>query len=276
MKNILTFDVEEWFDANYPKVELPKDDLKKSRLTEEIREILDLCAQFNAKATFFVLGRVAQEKPHLVREIKGAGHEIASHGFEHKLVYKLSPQEFEKDLSKSLETLERITGEKVLGYRAPSWSLNENTAFVYSILAQKGLKYSSSVFPIKTSLYGLAESPRFPYLFGDGEQKILEIPSSTIRFSGKNIPFAGGAYFRLLPSWIIKKGIKRLNKEGQPAIVYLHPRELDNSSPKLELPFFESFIHYSGVSGTKRKLVGILKEFEFGNIKDEILPKYNL
>lgn len=276
MKNILTFDIEEWYEANYKEINSASIDYQKSNLENEVKEILDLCEKFDAKATFFILGKVAAEKPHLVKMIQEKGHEIASHGYEHRLVYNLSPQEFKDDLQKSIELLESITGEKVLGYRAPSWSINKETSWVYPILSEMGLEYSASIFPIKTFLYGMPEASRFPYLINIKEKKksILEIPASTVRLFKKNIPFSGGAYFRFLPSRFINWSIGQINKEKQPVILYLHPREIDPSSPRLKLPWKESFIHYWGVSKNKNKLENILKDFSFGSIKLELLPKY--
>jgi len=279
MKNILTFDIEEWYDANYPTVDFWGVDFKKSSLETEIKVILDLCAEYQAKATFFVLGRVAEEKPHLIKAIQEKGHEVASHGYEHKLVYGLSPDLFREDLRKSLEVLEPIIGKKILGYRAPSWSFNEKTSWAYSILAELDLKYSASVFPIKTSLYGLSDAPRFPYSVkvGDaGDKDILEIPTSTLKMFGQNIPFSGGFYFRFWPSFLVRAAIKKVNQEGQPAILYLHPREIDPSSLRLKLPLRENFLHYWAVSQTKDKLENILKRYQFGSIESELLPKYSL
>lgn len=275
MKNILTFDIEEWYEANYEEVDVARANFKKSNLENELREILGLCDVFAAKATFFILGKVAEEKPHLVKMIQGAGHEIASHGYEHKLVYDLSPPEFKEDLGKSLAILESITKEKVLGYRAPSWSFNKKTNWAYSILAELGLKYSASIFPIKTSLYGIPNAPRFPYSVDiDNNKKILEIPTSTVRMFGINIPFSGGAYFRAAPRCLISCGIKRINKESKPAIVYLHPWEIDREAPRLKLSFRNRLGHYWGVVGAKNKLEEILKRFSFGTIKEVLLPQY--
>jgi polysaccharide deacetylase family protein (PEP-CTERM system associated) len=272
MKNILTFDIEEWYDVNYPKVDVSKIDSGKSNLGTEVRTILDLCAKHKTKATFFVLGRVAERNPWLIKEIRAGGHEIACHGYDHKLVYNLSPQEFKEDLGKAVGILESIIGKKVLGYRAPSWSFNEKTSWAYPILSEMGLKYSASVFPVKTFIYGLPNSPRLPYKINN----ILEIPTSTIRLFNKNIPFSGGFYLRFWPTLFVKKAIRELNKKGQPTIIYLHPREIDPSSPELELPLKEKLIQYWAVSKTKDKLENILKNYEFGSIESELLPKYLL
>lgn len=265
MRNILTFDIEEYFDQNYPGVNLADLEMKAGNLEEEIRILLALCDKFQAKATFFILGRVAEKYPFLVRSIKSYGHEIASHGYSHQLVYNFSPEEFRADLQKSIDILQQITGEKILGFRAPSWSVTEETEWVYPIMKELGLKYSASVFPIKTFLYGIANAPRFPY----NKEEILEIPVSTVKILGKNIPFSGGVYFRFWPTWFIKKSIESVNKEGKSAILYLHPREIDKNSPRLKLPAKESLIHYFGVTRTLAKLEYILSRFQFNSIKSE-------
>jgi len=276
MNNILTFDIEEWYEANYKGINFTTIDYQQSNLLDEVEEILNLCEKYQAKATFFILGKVAEKNPYLVKLIQGKGQEIASHGYEHKLVYNLSPKEFEEDLQKSIKILESITGERVLGYRAPSWSVTRETSWVYPILAKLGIKYSASVFPIKTFLYGWPDSPRFPYLKEIDDKKILEIPASTLKIFGKNIPFSGGTFFRLLPYWLVELGIKKNNRESQPAIIYLHPREIDPKAPKLSLPWKEHLIHYWGVAQTKQKLEKLLKEFRFSSIKLGLLPFFDL
>jgi polysaccharide deacetylase family protein (PEP-CTERM system associated) len=270
MKNILTFDIEEWYDVNYPKVDVLINP-GESSLETEVRDILALCAKYKAKATFFVLGRVAERNPDLIKEIQAGGHEIACHGYDHKLVYNSSPQEFKDDLGKAVRILESISGKKVLGYRAPSWSFNKKTHWAYQILSEMGLKYSASVFPVKTYIYGFPGSPRFPHLVNN----ILEIPTSTIRLLGQNVPFSGGFYFRFWPLFFIKRAIEGLNRKDQPAILYLHPREINPSSPKLKLPLREKFIQYWAVSKTRDKMEDILNNYEFGSIESEMFPKYS-
>lgn len=270
MKNILTIDLEEWFHANY------HDDVFDSQKTYEVRilrnteRLLSLFAEHNAKATFFALGYVAEKHPRLIQTIAGEGHEIASHGYAHQLVYQQSPAEFRADVSKAKQLVEDITGKPLKGYRAPSWSITAKSLWAWEILEDLGFVYDASVFPIQTYLYGLPSAPRFTY-HPKHEGKplsLLEVPSSTIRILGKNIPFAGGFYFRVLPATLIALGIRTVNKEGQPAIVYLHPREIDPEQPRLALSLKERLIHYFGIKGCEQKLIRILKTFKFTSIEE--------
>ncbi|MCH7604805.1 polysaccharide deacetylase family protein [Patescibacteria group bacterium] len=274
MKNILTFDIEEWYEVNYPGIDLSTLDTSKSDLEKEVQDILAICERANAKATFFVLGKVAEQKPDLVRLIQSKGHEIASHGYDHKLVYELSPKEFKEDLQKSLSVLESITGKKIIGYRAPSWSIGEEfLKEYYEILESLGLQYSSSVYPAKTFLYGI---PNFPSKIHHPEVKgkkmnILEIPVPVTRVLGKIIGFSGGFYFRLFPKFFIERRIQQENKKGNPVFVYLHPREINPAGSRLKLPLKQKCIHYWGVSQTRTKFENILEKFEFGSIQSVLL-----
>lgn len=268
IKNVLTFDVEEWHEANYPEKIQGN---SPGRLEEEVKEILEICREFGTRATFFVLGKAAEKYPELVKAIQADGHEVACHGYSHQMVSKMDLEGFRQDLGRSVRILKSITDKDILGFRAPSWSFDKSTSWAYPILTEQGFKYSSSVFPIKTFLYGFPDSPRFPYRVGD----ILEIPMSTLRLAGRNFPFSGGAFFRFLPLSIIEKGIKSINKKGQPVLIYLHPREIDPLAPKLELPFKENLVHYWGVNKVKGKLIAILKKFNFGSIEEIYGEKFH-
>ena len=269
MQNILTIDLEEWFHANY------HDDVFDSQKTYEVRivqnteRLLGLFAEHQAKATFFVLGHVAEQHPQLIRDIAAADHEIASHGYAHQLIYQQTPAVFKEDVSQAKQRVEDIIGKSVIGYRAPSWSITPKSLWAWDILEDLGFVYDASVFPIETYLYGLPSAPRFPYHpeYNGKTLKLLEVPSSTVRMLNKNIPFAGGFYFRALPYPLISQGIKTVNKEGHPALVYLHPREIDPGQPRLTLSLKESLIHYYGINGCEQKLIRILKQFEFTSVE---------
>jgi polysaccharide deacetylase family protein (PEP-CTERM system associated) len=263
--NILTFDVEDWFHileigtnrdwGTYP-----------SRVFANTRKILNCLAVSHIKATFFILGWIAERFPRLVSEIDAAGHEIASHGYWHQLVYRQEPEEFRSDLRRSIGILETITGKKVLGYRAASFSITEQTPWVFQILAEEGCKYDSSIFPAKRLYGGLARAPRF--IYQDKPTGIYEIPISVIEISKIRIPFASGGYFRLFPYFFINQALKRINRRRHPAIVILHPREFDPGQPHLSLPFYRKFLCYINIDSAKQKLRGLLKKYRFAPARE--------
>ena len=264
VKNFLTFDIEEWFDRNF-QTELHKGKSRESTLPNDIEKIIDICAKYNIRSTCFIVAKIAEQKPEIVKKLHLAGHEIASHSYEHKLVYNMTPDEFNKDLKKSCDILQNITGEKVFGYRAPSWSVNENIAnWFYDILSENGLKYSSSVYPAKTYLYGYPEFPEkihFPLINGD-KKKILEIPQSLINILNKKIGFSGGFFFRLFPFSFIKKQIEKKNKKLQSVFIYLHPYELSFRLKGFELKLLDKFILNYGVKNCEIKLNKILSIYK--------------
>jgi len=205
----------------------------------------------------------------LIREIAEAGHELATHGYAHQLIYQQTPAVFKEDVSQAKKRVEDIVGKSVIGYRAPSWSITPKSLWAWDILEELGFVYDASVFPIKTYLYGLPTSPRFSYhpQYNGRTLNLLEVPSSTVRILNKKIPFAGGFYFRALPYPLITRGIKTVNREGHPAIVYLHPREIDPGQPRLTLSPKENLIHYYGISGCEKKLIRVLKKFKFTSVE---------
>jgi len=263
--NFITFDIEEWYAANYGTVDLSQFSDESSHLEKNVDKLLDICDEHDVKSTCFIVGDIAENKPHIVKAIHQRGHEIASHSYAHGLIYEMSPDEFRKDLAKSCNMLEQIIGEKVVGFRAPSWSVREDTLpWFYQILEEQGLVYSSSVFPGKTYLYGI---PGFPQEIHrplvDGHQfNIWEIPQTLFSFAGIQIGFSGGFYLRFFPYWFVKRQIKRSNNAGKSVFIYLHPREIDPDSPKLKLPLLEKMIHYYGVKGCEKKFRRILGKFD--------------
>lgn len=264
VNNFLTFDIEEWYHANYDSVSTGQYKNISTNLESNIDRIIDLCDTYNAKSTCFVLGELADRKPQIVQKLHQSGHEIASHSYAHRLVYTMTPSEFKEDLKKSCDTLEQITGEKILGFRAPSWSVKkENLEWFYEILAEQGLLYSSSVYPAHTYLYGIPgflQTPHFPVI-QEKQMEILEIPQSVTGLGMKQVGFAGGFYLRLFPKWFIKMMIHSKNKHKQPVFIYLHPREIDKHQPKLILKGFEKIIHYHGIDTCEQKLEYLLDNF---------------
>ncbi len=274
MKNAFTIDTEEWFHANYEDNLFSNTKQKISLIEKEVDKLLELFDSNNMKATFFVLGFVAEQHPALIKKVANLGHEIASHGYGHQLVYKQTSAEFREDVYKSKNILEQLIGQPIWGYRAPSWSITEDSLWALDILNGLGFSYTSSIFPTQNFLYGIPYAPRFSHdcnIYGKKDLSLINIPPTTIKMKvgNKNIPFSGGAYFRLLPEQLIKHFSHFVNeKEHQPVIYYLHPRELDLSQPHLKLNFRDNMIHYYGIRGCEKKLVHILREFEFCTMKD--------
>ena len=279
MQNALTIDVEDYFQVtafnnvikseNWPRFE--------SRVERNTLKVLSFLSERHIKATFFVLGWVTERYPTVVKEIQQENHEIACHGYDHKLIYDHSKDFFRKDIRRAKVLLEDITGEKVVGYRAPSYSIVRETLWALEVLKEEGFEYDSSIFPINHDKYGIPDGNRFPHQIDLKEKgKILEIPPSTIRIPGRNLPIAGGGYLRLFPYRFLKWGITRLNhKERQPAIIYFHPWELDPEQPKINGTFFSRFRHYINLGKTEEKLEKLVSDFEFGPLKN-IIEEYNL
>ncbi|MCI8341781.1 MAG: DUF3473 domain-containing protein [Firmicutes bacterium] len=271
MKNIFTIDTEDWFHANYEEGLFQNDKNVISTVEANTDVYLELFEKYNAKATFFILGFVAESHPGLVKKIFDSGHEVASHGYGHQLIYKQSQKEFREDIHKSKCILEDIIGAEVKGYRAPSWSITEKSLWALEILADEGFKYDSSIFPTKNFLYGIPNAPRFikKHVFND-HKCIVEIPPSTLKVF-MNVPFSGGFYFRAMPRWFIKAFAGIINNGGKENVFYLHPREIDPKQPRLNLKPRDALIHYYGINTCKSKLEYILKHFEFTSA--EILLK---
>lgn len=274
MKNIFTIDTEDWFHANYEDGLFSNSSEVKSTVEENTEVYLKALEENQATATFFVLGFVAEQHPDLVRRIANAGHEIASHGYGHQLVYKQTPEVFRKDVYRSKCMLEDLIGKPVIGYRAPSWSITEDSFWALGILNELGFRYDSSIFPFKNFLYGVKGAPRFPFRasqYCKDAGDLLEIPPSTVKMPLLNIPFSGGFYFRALPYPFIHTFAKQVNREGYPTVFYLHPREIDPKQPRLNLSKRDALIHYYGIRGCKSKMNKVVKKFDCGAIRDVLL-----
>ncbi|MBN1871087.1 MAG: DUF3473 domain-containing protein [Candidatus Omnitrophica bacterium] len=287
--NILTIDVEDYFQVeNFKKVIASYDwDRIESRVVKNTEKILEILDRHKTKATFFVLGWIAERFPELVKRIHEGGHEIASHGYSHNLIYGDTIDAFEEDLRKARHILENITGEPVLGYRAPSYSITKDSLWALDVLKDKNYVYDSSIFPIYHDRGGLVKAPRYPYRVeiasprslgarndvlkiarNDEEGGLWEFPLSTAKILGRNLPFSGGGYFRLLPYGIVKRSIKRINNERQPAVIYLHPWEFDPEQPRIKADAVSKFRHYVNLSKTESKLESLLRDFKFTSIRE--------
>jgi len=275
MKNILSFDVEEYFQVSGLEKAVSRSswDSYNSRVEKSTYKILEILDRYNVKATFFILGWAAERHPKLIGEIAKQGHEIASHGFDHELVYNMTPEEFISNLKKTNDLLESITGQKVYGYRAPSFSLAIDDIEKFEILAKLGFTYDSSLFPMKHFRYGRAQSiPLGPFeIKKNGQDIIKEFPISVIILLGKHIPAGGGGYFRLYPNIVLRRNFNKIQREGRPVIVYLHPWEFDPDQPRVSgAGYGNTFRHYLNLDKTQSKLEMILKEFEFGSFREFI------
>ncbi len=269
--NILTIDVEDWFHILELPSEIPvKDWIKlENRVLTNTLSLLDLLRRYNAKATFFVLGWVAQYCPDLIKEIERQGHEIATHGYSHRLVHSLTPEEFAQDINLSLEYLSRVSSKPIRGYRAPGFSLTEDCSWALDILLELGLSYDASVFPLKRNHGGyenFAEEAGF--VTTPKGKEILEVPVTCNNVLGKKLYLLGGGYFRISPYWMIESGIKQLNQQGKPAMIYLHPREFDPLQPRLEMSKVRSFMSYVNLHQTETKLEKVLRNFQFNSIEN--------
>lgn len=271
-QNFLTFDIEEWYNANFNSLDSSQFENKTSNLESNVDKLIDICAEYDVKSTCFILGKIAQDKPQIVKKLHNAGHEIACHSYNHKLIYEMNSKDFDEDLKKANSLLENLIGEKVVGFRAPSWSVNEKILdWFYDVLGENGIKYSSSVYPAKTYLYGMPNFPskvHFPVINGI-TNSVLEIPQSLIKVFGKRIGFSGGFYLRIFPAAFINKNISKLNMKGNSVFIYLHPHEIDVNIPKVNLSKKESLIFYWNIKNTEKKFRTIIKEHQssFVNIK---------
>ncbi|MFC1632017.1 XrtA system polysaccharide deacetylase [Candidatus Omnitrophota bacterium] len=270
--NFLTIDVEDYFQVENFKKTVKFSDWGKysSRVVRNTGKTLEILAEANAKITFFVLGWVAERFPEVVKKISLAGHEIASHGYAHQLIYKQSQHEFREDIKRAKDVLENITSQPVLGYRAPNYSITNKCVWAMDILLEEGFKYDSSVFPIYHDRGGLPQGTRFPYKICNGPHCLCEFPISTTVLLNNNFPFSGGGYFRLLPYAFVKQAIKKINQQGYPAVIYLHPWELDPQQPRIKTDYISRFRHYTNIGTTEKKLRALLKDFNFKPIKDAL------
>jgi polysaccharide deacetylase family protein (PEP-CTERM system associated) len=262
--NAISIDLEDWFCAYNLKINIEDWDKCEFRLVESTNRIMKILDKHNVKATFFVLGWVAECVPVLVREIESQGHEIAAHGYSHRLITDMTSQEFDEDIRKALYSINACVSSPVIGYRAPSFTITRKTLWAIEILKKYGIKYDSSVFPVGFHPdYGIADSPLDIHeLMG-----LIEVPLSVAEVLGKRIPCSGGGYFRLFPYMITKKLMKKCNKQGRPVIFYLHPWETDTGQPRKKMPLLNRFRHYNNLGKTVIRLDKLLSDFEFVTIK---------
>lgn len=272
--HLLSFDVEEYFQveaATTSGVTPEQWDAFPHRLPESIDLILDLLRRHDTLATFFVLGWVAKHEPEVVNRIAAAGHEIASHGTNHQMITRLSPEQFRQDLRESRTRLEDLACRRVLGYRAPTFSIVRGTCWALDVLAEEGFEYDSSIFPVRHDRYGIPDAPRWPHLAsGPAGGRLLEIPPLTRRVLGANLPVGGGGYLRLFPRWLLEGSIRRARQVSQPAMIYLHPWEFDPGQPILPMGRLTRWRHRVNLHRTADKLRSLLGRFRFGSVQQQL------
>lgn len=264
--NAMTIDVEEYFHANVFDGTPARAAVHslESRVRQSTERLLDMLAGAGVRASFFVLGSVADRHAGLVKAIAASGHEIASHGQAHRLVFEQTREEFREDVRRAKGTLESLCGSVVRGYRAPSYSVTARSLWALDALAAEGYDYDASIFPIRHDRYGIPNAPRHPFRLELNGRSLTEAPPSTIRVGRFNLPVAGGGYFRLLPYAWTRWGITRLNLvERKPAIFYTHPWEIDAGQPRLPLSRVSAWRHYANLASTEAKLARLLEEFQF-------------
>lgn len=291
--NMLTVDVEDYFHVAALASSISPDtwETRERRVVANTDRLLNLFAESGVRATFFVLGWVAERHPDLVRRIAAADHEVGAHSYGHGLVYEMTPDQFRDDLRRVRDILQDAVGRPVVGYRAPSFSITARSLWAYEILAEEGFRYSASVFPIHHDIYGMPGAPRAPHVVGQpvssvvaaganpsgvaaglqlrgtDRSGILEVPSSTVRLFGQNLPVGGGGYLRILPYAWTRWGIRRLNSVDRlPAMVYMHPWEIDPGQPRIPVPLRSRFRHYSNVDRMEGRLRRLLRDFRFDSV----------
>lgn len=272
--NAMTVDVEEYFQVSAFESHIPRADWDRfpSRVEASLDRLLELFARHGVTATFFTLGWIAERHPGMVRRILEQGHELASHGWSHVRVTQQDRTAFRADVTRTRHLLEDLAGRPVWGYRAASYSIGASNLWALEELQAAGYRYSSSIFPIRHDLYGMPEAPRFPF-FPQGPGGLLEVPMTTLRLFGRNLPCAGGGWFRLLPYAGFRWALRRVNRrEGQAGVFYCHPWEFDPDQPRLSSLGLKTRVrHYLNLTRTEARLERLLKDFRWGSMAQVFL-----
>ena len=266
-KHIFSVDVEDYFQVEAFADRIPRSTWDKypCRVVANTRRILDLLDQYQTKATFFLVGWIAERFPGLVREVHARGHELACHSYWHRTVYSLTPEEFRSDTARARQVIEQAAGAPVLGYRAPSWSITKTCLWALDILAEQGFIYDSSIYPIHHDLYGLPNAQRFPYVHScAGGRTLPEYPPSTVRLFGMNLPAGGGGYLRIGPMAYTRWTFRLFERKyRQRVVVYLHPWEVDPDQPRIAGSLKSRFRHYTNLRHTEGRLHWLLRNHSF-------------
>ena len=266
MQNALSVDVEDWFQVGAFETVIARDSWEslECRVERNTDAVLALFDEAGVKATFFTLGWVAARHPALVRRIADSGHELASHGWDHRRVFTMTEAEFRADLGRARAAIEQASGQKISGYRAPSFSIDARTPWAHPVLAEQGYAYSSSVAPIRHDHYGWRESPRFAWRPVAGAD-LIELPVTTVELAGRRFAAGGGGFFRMLPYALSDWAVARVNREERPAIFYFHPWEVDPDQPRVaDAPLKSKLRHYTNLSQMRHKLLKLLQSHQWG------------
>jgi len=273
VENILTIDLEDWFHICDVEEQIPKTKWTRleSRVTVNTLRILEFLSRRGVKATFFVLGFIAETHPDLIKKIQRAGHEIATHGYAHRRVYTIRPATFRKDLRKSVDIISEITGHPVKGYRAPEWSIRDESLWALDILQQEGFEYDSSMAPLP--IIGNPNYPRTPYRLILGQGRLWEFPPLVMTTPLVNLPLGGGWGLRVFPYNLIRSTIRRMNRQGQPVLIYFHPREFDTDNPRIRLPILKKLVLSAQLEKAEKRLDCLLNEFYFTSVSTVLKKK---
>jgi polysaccharide deacetylase family protein (PEP-CTERM system associated) len=271
--NALTIDVEDYFQVSAFAPYIRRDEwaTRECRVERNVHLILDMLDRHDTRATFFTLGWLSERYPALIHEIAQRGHEVASHGHGHERVSDLTPESFRQDLMRAKASLEDAAGQAVLGYRAPSFSIGQDNLWALDVLLQTGHRYSSSIYPIAHDHYGMPDAPRFAYA---ARQGLIEVPPTTLHLAGRNLPSSGGGFFRLFPYALSRWMIRQVNeREGQSAVFYFHPWEVDPEQPRVAGADAKSkFRHYLNLARMQPRLERLLADFRWGRMDQIFLP----
>lgn len=277
MQNILSIDLEDWFHPEYVRDHVEREEYQIEQSANRILSMLD---EFGVKLTFFVVGEIAEDHPELIEKIYTAGHEISFHGFNHRLLWRQDANSFRSEVKRFTSLIKTITGEKCLGFRAPSCSVDNRSIWALDVLEEFGYLYDSSIVPMKTPLYGVLSAPIFPYHPSRNDvtkeeqtRKIIEFPLLVYPVGKLRIPAAGGFFLRLSPLSFIKTAIRRMNSHGKPAVLFFHPWEINPATPRLDLGVYHSFITYFLIDKTEQKLRNLLSTFRFTSFRNLLESK---
>ena len=266
--NAFTIDFEDWYQG----LEIHKINTWhkfESRIERNCLRLLEILKAHDIRATFFVLGYLAEKHPKLIKMIHELGHEIGSHGYSHTQIFHLTREQFSDEIARTTEAIYKVTRRQPIGFRAPIFSIVRDSYWALDVLAQNGYKYDSSIYPTFNYRYGMIKASRFRHeITTESNRKIIEIPVATARFLRMNLPVGGGAYFRVWPYAVTKWAFRTLNKQGRPGVFYMHPWEIDPGQPKIELPARLSLTHYHRLGSTEKKLHKLLDDFKFMSMSE--------